>query len=69
MQKLTGWRYGLFIGGFVGFIAAALFPIVIRPMINVEEYRKIQAANRALIKQEEIQPGNMKVWTDPFDRK
>lgn len=21
------------------------------------------------IKQEDIQPGNMKVWTDPFDRK
>ncbi|CAG7721259.1 unnamed protein product, partial [Allacma fusca] len=28
-----------------------------------------QARNRAGVKQEEIQPGGMKVWSDPFERK
>ncbi|XP_014272019.1 small integral membrane protein 20 [Halyomorpha halys] len=69
MAKLTGWRYGMFVGGIVAAIGAALFPITIYPMLNLEEFRKIQAANRAQIRQEEVQPGNMKVWSDPFGRK
>jgi len=39
-------------------------------MNNSEKWRKISEDNRknAGIKQENIQPGNMKVWSDPFDR-
>lgn len=59
----------MFIGGIVGFISAALYPIIIYPMLNSSEYRKIQAINRKGINQDEIQPGNMKVWSDPFERK
>ncbi|XP_037773320.1 small integral membrane protein 20-like [Penaeus monodon] len=66
---LRGWRYGLFLGGLVGFISAALYPIIIYPMMHVDDYKKIQAENRKDVNQEEIQPGNMKVWSDPFDRK
>lgn len=69
MTILRGWKYGVFIGGIVGFISAALYPIVVYPMMHVDEYKKAQAINRQGINQEEIQPGNMKVWTDPFQRK
>ncbi len=43
------------------------FDFSIIPFLDLLE--AIQAKNRAGIKQEEIQPGNMKVWSDPFDRK
>ncbi|KAK4319076.1 hypothetical protein Pmani_009909 [Petrolisthes manimaculis] len=69
MTVLKGWRYAAFLGGFVGFIGAAIYPIIIYPMMNPEVYRKAQAENRKGINQEDIQPGNMKVWTDPFGRK
>lgn len=69
MTILRGWKYGVFIGGIVGFISAALYPVVVYPMMHVDEYKKAQAINRQGINQEEIQPGNMKVWTDPFQRK
>uniref|UniRef100_A0A1B0DJK9 ADP-ribosylation factor-like protein 6 n=1 Tax=Phlebotomus papatasi TaxID=29031 RepID=A0A1B0DJK9_PHLPP len=55
--------------GFIGLLGLALYPIVVDPMINTEKYKKIQSKNRAGVNQEEIQPGNMKVWSDPFDRK
>ncbi|KAK3887435.1 hypothetical protein Pcinc_008438 [Petrolisthes cinctipes] len=69
MTVLKGWRYAAFLGGFVGFIGAAIYPIIIYPMMNPEVYKKAQAENRKGINQEDIQPGNMKVWTDPFGRK
>ncbi|KAG7174777.1 Small integral membrane protein 20-like, partial [Homarus americanus] len=69
MTILRGWRYGVFVGGLVGFISAALYPIVIYPMMNVDNYKKIQAVTRKGINQEDVQPGNMKVWSDPFGRK
>ncbi|XP_069947905.1 small integral membrane protein 20 isoform X2 [Cherax quadricarinatus] len=69
MVNLHGWRYGMFVGCLVGFISATVYPIIIYPMMNIDTYKKIQAENRKNIKQEEIQPGNMKVWSDPFGRK
>jgi len=69
-QKLTGWRFAAFFGVFVGAIGAAIYPVIIAPMNNSDKWRKISEDNRknAGIKQENIQPGNMKVWSDPFDR-
>lgn len=58
-----------FIGAFVGAVGLTIYPVIISPMMNPEQYKKIQKITRAGIKQEEIQPGNMKVWSDPFDRK
>ncbi|XP_018573879.1 small integral membrane protein 20 [Anoplophora glabripennis] len=69
MPVLKGWRYVAVIGGLVGAIGIAIYPIIIDPMLNPDKYKKIQAVTRANIRQEDIQPGNMKVWTDPFDRK
>ena len=68
--KLTGWRFATFVGLLVGTIGAALYPIVIAPVRNPEKWQKLSEENRRAmaIKQENIQPGNMKVWTDPFDR-
>ncbi|XP_028901479.1 small integral membrane protein 20 [Zeugodacus cucurbitae] len=69
MVFLRGWRYAAFISCIVGGISVALYPIIVEPMMNVEKYKELQKHNRAGIRQEEIQPGNMKVWSDPFGRK
>ncbi|ERL93688.1 small integral membrane protein 20 [Dendroctonus ponderosae] len=69
MSYFVGWKYGVLVGGFVGTILLATYPIIISPMINPDKWKRIQEDTRKNIKQEDIQPGNMKVWTDPFDRK
>ncbi|KAG8232242.1 hypothetical protein J437_LFUL011795 [Ladona fulva] len=66
---LKGWRYVAFIGGIVGSIGLAIYPIIISPMLNPADYKKIQEETRKGIDRETIQPGNMKIWTDPFERK
>lgn len=38
MAHLTGWRYALFISTIVGGTLAAIYPIVIYPMINPNYY-------------------------------
>lgn len=68
MVRLQGWRYGVFVGAIVGSLGLAFYPIVVYPMLHKDEYREIQTRNRAGVHQEDIQPGNMKVWSDPFDR-
>ncbi|CAG4976054.1 small integral membrane protein 20 [Colias croceus] len=64
-----GWRFAALIGGMVGLVGLTLYPIAVSPMIDSSKYKEIQKVTRKNIKQEDIQPGNMKVWTDPFDRK
>ncbi|KFM67044.1 hypothetical protein X975_03165, partial [Stegodyphus mimosarum] len=68
-RRLKGVRAFAFYAGITGFIGAALYPIVIYPYFHVDEYKEVQKVNRAGIDQEAIQPGGMKVWTDPFDRR
>ena len=67
---LKGWRYAAFVGGIAAAIGAACYPIIVAPMADPEPWREFSrnARQRADIRQEDIQPGNMKVWTDPFDR-
>lgn len=69
-QVLKGWRYGLFVGSIVGAIGLAIYPVIISPYLYPEKWKAQSKAIRdaAKIKQEEIQPGGMKVWSDPFDR-
>ncbi|KAK2717377.1 hypothetical protein QYM36_006233 [Artemia franciscana] len=57
--RMSGWKYGAFIGGIVGFIGLALYPTVIYPMQHIDEYKEIQKSNRAGIIQENIQPGGI----------
>ncbi|XP_017773461.1 PREDICTED: small integral membrane protein 20 [Nicrophorus vespilloides] len=68
MARWTGWRYGALIGGIVSAIGITIYPIVIYPMTHIEDYKELQKHTRRGIRQEEVQPGNMKVWSDPFDR-
>ncbi|KAL1460047.1 hypothetical protein WDU94_011987 [Cyamophila willieti] len=65
-KRLTGWRYVALISGLVGSIGLAMYPVIIKPMFDNTEYKEIQKIVRAGINQEEIQPGNMRVWSDPF---
>ena len=71
---LVGWKYGVFMAGIFGSVGLALYPIVISPMKHKDEWREYSAAARKEFFDkhgktvEEIQPANMKVWTDPFDR-
>jgi len=69
-KLLVGWRYAALWGGLVTAIGLAIYPVVVSPFMNPEEWRQISKETRDKhgIKQEDIQPGNMKVWTDPFDR-
>lgn len=40
-NTLKGWKYVGFITGLVGFIAIALYPIIIDPMMNADKYSKM----------------------------
>lgn len=67
---LKGWRFGAFVGSIVGAIGLAIYPIIISPYLYPEKWKKMskEVREQHSIKPEDIQPGNMKVWTDPFDR-
>jgi len=69
-KGFTGWRYFAFIGGLVGAIGATIYPVIIHPYMYPEKWKQQSKAIREVyeIDQEKIQPGGMKVWTDPFDR-
>lgn len=66
---LKGWKFGVFVGSMVGLIGLAVYPIIIYPYFHIDEYKEIQKITRKNIDQESIQPGGMKVWSDPFGRK
>jgi hypothetical protein len=61
-----GTRNSLIIAGFVGFIGLALYPIVIAPIVNPKKWQNVQKETRKGIDQASIQPGGMRVWSDPF---
>lgn len=39
---LKGFRYVLFVGAIVGGIGATLYPIVIKPMMGVDDYKELR---------------------------
>ncbi|XP_071951892.1 small integral membrane protein 20-like [Antedon mediterranea] len=59
-------RNGLIIAGFIGFIGVALYPIIVQPYFDPKPWQHTQNEARKDIKQEDIQPGGMRVWSDPF---
>lgn len=38
--RLTGWRFAVFIGTFVGSVGTTLYFTAFRPMLNPEPYRE-----------------------------
>ncbi|XP_075169617.1 uncharacterized protein LOC142241721 [Haematobia irritans] len=42
MAVLKGFRYILFVGSLVGGIGATLYPIVIKPIMGVDDYKHIR---------------------------
>jgi hypothetical protein len=41
MAKFVGWRYYALIGGIVGSIAIAIYPIAIHPYLYPEQWREL----------------------------
>ncbi|CAB0019446.1 unnamed protein product [Nesidiocoris tenuis] len=41
--RWEGWRFGALVGGLIGCIGLASWPIIIHPMMYPETYRQIQA--------------------------
>ncbi|KAH9513936.1 Small integral membrane protein 20 [Bulinus truncatus] len=61
-------RSVMMIGTVVGGIFVATYPIIISPYLNPKPWKQEQSIGRRGIDREKIQPGGMKVWTDPFDK-
>ncbi|XP_033106018.1 small integral membrane protein 20-like [Anneissia japonica] len=59
-------RNGIIISCFVGLVGVALYPIIIQPYFNPKPWQNTQKEARKDINQEDIQPGGMRVWSDPF---
>ncbi|BFZ24426.1 hypothetical protein BsWGS_27466 [Bradybaena similaris] len=63
------WKSSLVVCAIIGGLAAATYPIIIAPYLNPKPWKEIQRIGREGIDREKIQPGGMKVWTDPFNSK
>ncbi|XP_022699041.1 small integral membrane protein 20-like [Varroa jacobsoni] len=68
-QRRQNWRFVGVVGGLFGTILLALYPIAIQPYLDSSEWKTTQQHTRKSIVQEEVQPGGMRVWSDPFERK
>lgn len=42
MKRLTGWRFGVFIGTFVTAIAINGYFVILSPLINPDQYKLIR---------------------------
>ncbi|XP_043918092.1 small integral membrane protein 20 [Protopterus annectens] len=62
-------RIVLIFGGFLAAVGAVFYPIFFHPMMHIEDYKNEQKKNRAGIKQEDVQPPGLTVWTNPFAKK
>ncbi|XP_078682847.1 small integral membrane protein 20-like isoform X2 [Branchiostoma floridae x Branchiostoma belcheri] len=62
-------RMVLGIGAFAAVVGGVMYPIFVAPLLHSQEYQKMQKQNREGIKQDEIQPGGMVVWSNPFGEK
>ena len=55
--------------GFTALLGCAIYPVIIHPKIFPEVYREKQKWLRNSVPLDKTQPGGMKVWSDPFERK
>ncbi|KYM99302.1 Putative helicase mov-10-B.1 [Cyphomyrmex costatus] len=42
VMQLKGWRYGVFVGGFIGLFGICCYATMIGPMLNPEPYKRIR---------------------------
>ncbi|XP_033743204.1 uncharacterized protein LOC117329385 [Pecten maximus] len=66
-HKMVGFKFAALVGGLFGTIGLLLYPVVIQPMIDPTKWQEIQKEARAGFDREKIQPGEMRVWTNPMD--
>ncbi|XP_078602014.1 small integral membrane protein 20-like isoform X2 [Branchiostoma floridae x Branchiostoma japonicum] len=69
MSGTTMRRMVLGVGAFAAVVGGVMYPIFVAPLLNTQQYQNMQKQNRAGIKQDEIQPGGMVVWSNPFGEK
>ena len=46
--RLTGWRYGMLIGGLVGGIALVMYPIAVMPYMDSSQWSKLLSVHHHL---------------------
>jgi len=51
---------------FITLTVAACGTAVVYPMLTIDKWKEVQKENRKGINAEEIQPGGMRVWSDPY---
>ncbi|XP_045203511.1 small integral membrane protein 20-like [Mercenaria mercenaria] len=68
--KQKGIRGTVLAVGIVAAIGLASYYAIYKPLfLEPEKYRKIQRETRKDIDQSKIQPGDMKVWSNPYEVK
>ncbi|KAK2176604.1 hypothetical protein NP493_652g01030 [Ridgeia piscesae] len=71
-KRFVGWRYFALVGGLVGMIGLAMYPIAIDPYLHPEKYRAIQQqagldkASRKKMKKAAYEAvGDKDAWKNP----
>ena len=59
----------VFIASLIGACSLVLVPVYAVPKYMPNLFNDIQKETRKDMDREKIQPGDMKMWSDPFDRK
>lgn len=54
------------VGTCVALLGVASYAVIVYPMKHAKEYMAIQDEVRSGIDREQIQPGGMRIWSDPF---
>ncbi|XP_069128832.1 uncharacterized protein [Argopecten irradians] len=67
VHKMRGLKFAALVGGLVGTMGLFLYPTVIQPMMDPTKWQELQKEGRAGFDKEKIQPGEMRVWSNPMD--
>ncbi|XP_065201551.1 uncharacterized protein LOC135832311 [Planococcus citri] len=67
--ELSGWKFGAFVAGIVGFIGLMMWPIVIDPILHIDKYKRIHEEVQADLFQSGLLPGQLRKWEDPWKKR
>lgn len=59
-------RGRLYVAGLMTLTGVASYAAIIYPMMHASEFREIQEKTRRGLDRTQIQPGGMRIWSDPF---